>query len=489
MSSSWVDPTTHGWVHHPSSAQDWSDLLARYGGSTEEPLARVLGVARAHRCRTVVEENRYVDADYRSEYAAFWSRRFAAKSPFTRRLHFFRRVVADEHLHTDAVRDGGYVGYSTLKPLWPGRIGRTVLAPPPRLRRATMALSRDRVSLFGTPLEVEGAPFLEQDQEYLRCAHAAVWTCHYAAALRGLVGRRLTADLVDLAPKVLDYERALPSQGLNLNQIQEIFRATGQPALFYGLSKMPDVWGIAPPSPTTDPEGRLLPGGFWDTRLFSVVCRYLNSGFPVLIGTTLHAFVIVGWFRDGKRIRFVACDDQWGPYEVIGSPFTDRRAPWVSVMVPLPPRVYLSAEQAESAASFVLRNQNPSVALWSSLTQMVDRSDISFRTFLRSNAAYKAALRRQGRGDEAVRLLSLARLPHFVWVVEAQRRDLRDAGLPPVIAEVVFDSSSSDKMPSLSALTLPGLARTAAYDHESTPASAAGSLDPWRSQRDIETYP
>jgi hypothetical protein len=32
------------------------------------------------------------------------------------------------------------------------------------------------------------------------------------------------------------------------------------------------------------------------------------------------------------------------------------RAPWVSVMVPLPPKVYVRAENAENAAYIVLRS-------------------------------------------------------------------------------------------------------------------------------------
>src|SRR5690242_2788559 len=103
--AAWVDPDVHGWVHHPRRPGDWDALLGQFGGRKGQPLERVLEVARAHRCRTIVEENRYVDPDYRSEYSAFWSQRFPATPAFARRLHFFRRVVRDEDLHaipTDA---------------------------------------------------------------------------------------------------------------------------------------------------------------------------------------------------------------------------------------------------------------------------------------------------------------------------------------------------------------------------------------------------
>jgi hypothetical protein len=169
----WVDPDSHGWLHTPESGADWDALLQRYSASPSEPLARVFAIARANRCLSVVEENRYVDADYRSEYSAFWSQRFARTPAFGRRLHFFRRRIRDEQL-SRLPTDAGYLGYTVLKPISPGRVGRTVLVPPRRLRRATLTMATDEISLFGTQLRVTGAPFCEQDGEYLRCAHAAL---------------------------------------------------------------------------------------------------------------------------------------------------------------------------------------------------------------------------------------------------------------------------------------------------------------------------
>lgn len=193
----WVDPDTHGWVHHPRDDADWNQLLADYGATTHGPLANVFRAARANRCRTVIVENRYVDPDYRSEYSAFWSHRFLDRPAFARRLHFFRRRITDEEVHR-LPANHAYLGYCTLRPLCPGLVGRTMIAPPDRLAaKATLTLATDKVSLWGNELMVRAAPFCEQDVEYLRCAHAAAWMCHYYAACEGLVGRRLTAELVD----------------------------------------------------------------------------------------------------------------------------------------------------------------------------------------------------------------------------------------------------------------------------------------------------
>jgi hypothetical protein len=481
----WIAPDTHGWVLHPQSDSDWNRLLAEYGSTPAGPLGNIVRAVRANRCRTVVVENRYVDPDYRSEYSSFWSRRFLDRPAFARRLHFFRRLITDAEVHK-LPANHGYLGYSTLRPLSPGRVGRTMVAPPNRLAaKATLTLTTDKVSLWGNELEVRAAPFCEQDVEYLRCAHAAAWMCHYYAACEGLVGRKLTADLVDLTPFSGSIDRPLPSKGLYPQQLQSIFGATGQPALFYGISHLPSVEGVDDPPIEYEADGKTRrPSGLYDTRLFSVICRYLNAGFPVLVGTANHAFVMVGWYRErGTRIRFVACDDQHGPYEIVNSPFTDRRAPWQTLMVPLPPKVYLSGEVAESTTHFLIRAwASNAIALpsWKTLAAGLVHKDISLRTFLRSNVGYKVHLVSQGRGEEAVRALRLSRLPHWVWVVEAHDRAARGAGKPSVLAEVVYDSTSSDGKPYWLAMSLPGFTLTSPPD-DGQPDAVRAPVRPWAS--------
>lgn len=128
-------------------------------------------------------------------------------------------------------------------------------------------------------------------------------------------------------------------------------------------------------------------------------------------------------------------------------------------MVPLPPKVYLSGEMAESTAHFLIRawGQSGGSAAWQQLAQALTNGHISLRTFLRSNVDYKRALAEQDRGAEAQRALRLARLPHFAWVVEAHDRAARVAGRPSVRAEFIFDSTSNDRDPRLDAFTLPGV--------------------------------
>src|SRR5437899_2475398 len=129
-------------------------------------------------------------------------------------------------------------------------------------------------------------------------------------------------------------------------------------------------------------------------------------------------------------------------------------------MVPLPPKVYLSGEMAESAAHVQIRAQGTSPQAppeWKQLAASLVSGTISLRTFLRSNLGYKQAIALQGRGDAVAELLRLARLPHWLWVVEAHDRWARVVGRPSVLAEFVYDSTSGDRQPLLCAVSLPGV--------------------------------
>lgn len=174
-----------------------------------------------------------------------------------------------------------------------GRVGRTMLAPPPRLRRSVHAAVREAVHFFGHRLEIVGVPFAQQDTQFGRCAHVAAWVCHYTAVLRGDVSRRVMADFSLFADASVAEGRPLPSQGLTGLQLSNLMREFGLPPIVYRMGYLPTS-GQEPPLP---PHSLDDDPGTWDTRAVAVLCRFLNSGYPVLVGTHDHAFVIVGYRR------------------------------------------------------------------------------------------------------------------------------------------------------------------------------------------------
>lgn len=499
-----------GVVLNPDPERDdhWSDLATSLTPETPEkaiaPFRQVLDVARRHGCRTIVVERRYVDPDYRSEYSAFWSKRFEGRDRVAQRLHFFTAVIDPEDLQ-DLTGDAtaSYIGYSVLRPAVLGPVGRTVLAPPPGFGGAKLCQVQDRPSLFGNSLEVTGVPFLQQDGELLICAHTAAWLGHYVAQDKGIIGRHSTAEIVAMPSVEASRHRPVPSSGLTSEQLQGVFSALRIPAFFLALNDLPELPAEPPRDEDVEEEEghqrRVL-----RERFLRVVCKYLNSGFPVIVLTEKgHAYTLVGWKEDdGGEITLLACDDQGGPYEEIADPFANtpaHRACPKSLMIPLPEKVFLTGEAAETRAyalveivgSQYAELDDPDVEdpQANDLSRIMDvlrewRGPVSVRTRLIEGRRYKALLKRQERSQAVLRLLRLSHLPHWVWLVEFHEREARDAGRPSVLAEVVFDSTSHDDIPTIDLVATTSLAVDAGLERahaESDSAKAEGDGAMWRS--------
>jgi hypothetical protein len=454
------------------------------------PIDHILNVVRSRNCRTVVLEHAYVDRDYQSEYAAFWATRFADRPARAARVHFFSCKFGTDALH-HLPDECGYLGYFVFRPTQLGAIGRTVIVPPekltsPRIRFTSVV---DRPSLFGHPLEVRGVPFCQQDGELLRCAHAAAWICHYVAVHRRIIGRRSTADIARMPSIEGSKHRPLPSTGLTGEQLQGVFSAIGIPAFFYEVARLPLLpanMPLIPEMERAEYERRIL-----DERVFRVVCKYLNSGFPVVVLTESpdgnHAFTLVGWEHrdDHGGVRLIACDDQVGPYEIIESPTadSDRRGTWKGLMIPLPAEVFLTGEAAESRARQIVSAELDTAnleedAFASDLSKIAPhlrqlRGDIRVRSRLIEGRRLKSMAQRQQRHPEAVRVVRMADLPLWVWVVEFQDSNCRTRGAPCVLAEIVVDSTSHDDDPTVEILSTTSVAMDAgAIDSEDLDALA-----------------
>lgn len=445
-------------------ASDWADLRGRYEPNVlGRPFERCIEVAQASGAKSVVVETRYLDFDYRSEYSSFFSRTFAEIPDTTHRLHFFRSEVAPDELETLTSRaKRGYLGYVTVRPSPLGRVGRTLLAPPPALRRFVQTSVTDVVSFFGQRLEVTGVPFAQQDTQFGRCAHVAAWICHYTGVLRGDVSRRAMADFSLLADASVAEGRPLPSQGLTGLQLSNLMREFDLPPIVYRMGFIPGS-GQEPPLP---PHNSAADPGTWDTRAIAVLCRFLNSGYPVLVGTHDHAFVIVGYRRTTRSskswIEFIRHDDQRGPYLTVDNILHDvdratghLHSPWQLLLAPVPDKLWLLPEAAERTGRELLLRYD-ALAGTATFANLQGSGRLTFRTTAMTSASYKERCATRGLDDNSRRELRLARLSRLIWVVEAIDRRARSDRKPCVLGEVVFDSTSSDVSPNVLALRVPG---------------------------------
>ena len=313
----------------------------------------------------------------------------------------------------------------------------------------------ETVHLFGTPITVSGVPFAQQDAQLGACAHVTAWVCHRSASLRGDLDRRTLAQFATGIDASLSPNREVPTRGLTLGQMSDIIRKNGLSPLFYQPGDLP-----APTLPWTHPpSAQNTPAG--DTRLVAVMCRHLNSGFPVMVAASDHAFNIVGWIRDPAKpgwIRFVRHDDQRGPYLWVDDLFADtdpatghHYGTWNALIVPLPPKVWLPPENAEEHAYAQLAGASAAVAPHlggvETIADLVAQDRLALRTFARTSNRFKNELAHRGFDSAAEDELRTARMSRRVWVVEAIDRQARAGGLPPVLGEVVYDATSAELDP------------------------------------------
>ncbi len=396
-------------------------LADHFGGARPDVLRTILGQAFALGAQAAVIEYRYLDADYRSEHARFYTTTFRRYPSVTCRLHLFEQPPPPALASpTDIARfttDRGYLGYVVLRPVPAAPVGRVMLRSPVTIRAAITCEATDRVNLLGEPLKVSAAPFLAQDAQLLRCAHATLWVTGYLHHLRWGASRLLPGDIVDAVPTGSGYGRAVPSPGLTIGQLSGAASTIGLPPLVYSLDALP--------------SGESLP---------RIACRYLNGGIPVTVAGGGHAFVLVGYQRTDpgtpdERIQFIRQDDEVGPYQLVPNFRLDTYRPWQYLVIPLPEKLYLSGEEAEAIGRSRL------VAEHDSAGQPLDLNQVTFRSTPILSNEFKIALEDRGMPADQAAIYRRMPMSRWIWVVEAVDRALRRSEQPCVIAEAVIDAT------------------------------------------------
>ena len=458
----WTPDDNPAEIIRPQSEDDWAQLHERYAQTGDgAPLARVLQLAQEHDVVAVIVEHRYIDADYRSEHAAFYSTTFRRYPSVCHRLHFFTTDVTDDLTNLGTLGDA-YVGYSVMRPLRHAPVGKTLMMPPPRLAEGTYCHTTEDVHLFGASLTARGMPFISQDAQFLRCAHAAQWMVLRHSSLRYGTPKWLTADVQAAALGGVVVGRQVPSEGLSFHQ------------MLVSLDRL----GLSPgrlPLPCTRDDSKAA----GHLSLPAILCRHVNSQFPVIVVSDSHAWVIVGYTVAGTgpvhdRITFYRHDDAAGPYIEVPDPWhepNEAHQPWSLALTPLQRKCYVTAERAELLGSLWLQTLANQLKAEIPADAALHQADLTFRTYAVPSWEFKRSLGRIPFTDIA-EMYRLAHLPRFIWVVEAIDRSALEAGKPNlVLGEVVVDATanhvgSHDDLSSLIALHLAGFAYSQSADHE-----------------------
>ncbi len=485
----------------PVGSEGWASLFARYD-PTYSALAfgRVVDLCRDLGTRSVVIEPRYIDLDFRNEHAGFYSGTFRRYPSVCHRLHFFKSDLTLAEPLVGQISQADYLGYSVMRPLPGYPVGRTMIQAPAEIERVCAA--RDVVHLFGQSLTVDAVPFMSQDGQLTRCAHAVMWMVLYHMHKRHGLPRRLPGEIRSATLGGRVSGRELPSEGLSPDQMLSGFHSLSVSA--------PRSDFVLEDKKFRDPRDPYA----------QVLCPYVNSQMPPVVYNRKrhrdqpgHVWMVAGYTRSkAGRVTYFVHDDELGPYLPVSDPEVDAdRGPWSYAVLPLPQKVYVPASLAEAVAEevfdrFHLRLRTNFVAgigqgemsdeAWSLVQAEAERTDRRPRTpkdlrklLTETDRATRKLLRALGdRPDEgwgvepdeaalidALKLLDgrhlcrrtyavladqfkaqasrlpaplanaygLAPWPRYVWVVEFLDHQLRAGRIEAcVVGEVVLDATA-----------------------------------------------
>lgn len=446
---------------------DLAELWAEYGGLQPKLFARVVAAADGAGARSVLAEYRYIDADYRSEYSNFYSTTYQRYPSVAHRLHFFSEILEDGALDTTRpsdLIDKGYLGYVVVRPVESSPVGRTMLRSADELYEFVSCKADDHVNVFGSPLTVRASPFMGQDSQLGVCVHVAAWTCAYYHHLRFGAPRLLPAEISSFAPMEAG-GRTVPSNGLTVTQLAQVLDAAGLPPVVYDLANRP--------------RGE-TPG--------SIACRYLDSGMPVIVAAGRHSFVLVGyrWVREEgrRRLQFIRQDDLTGPYQLVENILLDQYRPWQHLVTPLPAKVYMSGERAESLGGRLLQgvlktSSHPrSAELLADLQS--DSPTLGFRTSVHHSNELKSIVAER-RPPPVAGAFQWQHLSRWVWVVELVQLDEWFNNKPSVLAEALIDATDHGKGNTLLGWRVPGAVGCVIPDYGFVDILEIDDVDPLRS--------
>jgi hypothetical protein len=284
-------------------------------------------------CRSLLVESRYIDRDHIEDHSVFYSRSLHPYTNYCDRVHFFtlepndleaehsrlRKIGAIEGVdvfrdYCGAFSERAYLGFCIIKPLPGSPVGRTVVRCYPKETEA--GLDRDfactkfyTAHVAGLEFTVRGLAFQQQDLGVSACATTALWTAFHKLMDFEDIAPATPAKITSLAARYsLPHGRAMPSEGLSLDQMCQAVQGAG----------------VSP--------NLLHPDGFATMRGFLYSC--CKSGFaPVLIldkGDSRHAVTAVGMKRAtvhtpaiiapgfddaaGDLKAVYVHDDRYGPY-------------------------------------------------------------------------------------------------------------------------------------------------------------------------------
>lgn len=501
-------------VHQLATEEHWQAFSVGLAVSDGGLLSALFCRLRDAGASSAIHEHAYIDRDFSAAYSSFYSTLFRPYLKYCSRLHFFGKDMtplisleggASAIAAYIEATDADYRGYVVLRPLTHAPVSTAVISAAGTVAgQEIMVRAVYEAHLLGANLAVEAMPLTQQDTRTGACAQAAIWMVGRHFHTRHSAPWFSLPDITEVALKPTDsgITRSLPagSEYLTPDNMVRALRAMGQHPVVYAPN---DVNGVAT-------WGRPSPR--------EIISRYIDSGMPVILGMQDaasqigHGVVVVGAERTAHTdtyefpvrptmaeftTHFLVNDDQRGVYRRLPVAIADKTGEYPFcldtdvkfIMVPLPSKVYMTAEIAEvisrdavrtasiQRAALVAEALSPEdAAQWNPDSEFylaVAAETLVTRTYLTFGWKYKSRAIRNGISERLKSELLLTQFPRYVWITEysfrAEVTDL-DSCKRLIRGHVVVDATGSRFWDSALIVDLPGLSLLWRFD-PSNPAA------------------
>jgi hypothetical protein len=446
MTTTFIDINVHGWAE--------IELILNSLQANRHISNNLVLHLKAHGASVCIIEHHYLDRDHTDAYINYYAKQFHRHSKECKRLIFFSGDLgALYELDTSRLvelfesRQKDLLGWVVLRPVHEAPIEKIVLKHLPTVGNSELALTiraEQKLHVLGAELSIKASILTQQDQRTGACAQAAIWSAarhiHLKHGGPWHSVSQITENAIRQGLDNLSASIPMGSEGLTLREMISATRAIGRIPLLYKANEHREWPGLKP---------------------VDVLARYIDSGIPVIAGLSIrqqgHAVAVTGLTApkagglpsnalsdtaakqyDGMLVN----DDQRGanlflPFAEDGehSQVEYKFSDVYFFLIPLPEKVNLSAEKAETISNDVLkhfyidswqtirRNEVLKICAQSSilgdelLSNYTDGKLVS-RTYLTPGWKYKKRIIANSCSEEFKQLVLDCGLPKYVWITE-----------------------------------------------------------------------
>lgn len=388
------------------------------------------------------------DPDFLEEHDAFYSKQHRPISRHCTRVHAFSKPppgtapTADikevlAYIDEASATSDSYLGFVTIRPLRHAPVGATILVDRPDV--PTLCKDAFPVHIAGTTFIVSGTPYLQQDNAVGACAQASMWMALRTLRRRAGNSAYSPAELTLSATRYLTLDRVFPGRrGLTVQQMLSALKESNHDPLVIPIEQpaLPEIV-IAQAQP------------------------YIESGLPVV--TVLqhplsggHAVLAIGLAPnlDNKQAppsALIIHNDNCGPYRLLPPTVVDESmeyalAQTISLIVPVPEGVFMSAAEAE-------RQAIGNLGFWLATFPATPVDDgaalplvnMNVRTYLCTRHAFRKWATECPTLDAGAKdVYRTTEMPKLVWVIEVHDSSTYEPSNPSNqtrLGEVVLDAS------------------------------------------------